>query len=106
MEPCDITLLNKLQAIPQLNEEQLIGYNRHVIHHNEHALRCESETMAEFIRRNGMWNAYLKFLKDMQYPATRYPPEVFNCLQYADDCARERSQGRSHLWDYDNPEDY
>lgn len=102
MEPCDITLLNKFQAIPQLDEKDLKGHNLHAILHNEHTLRCESEAMAEFIRRNGMWDAYVKFLKDMQWPATRYPSEVFDCLQYADSCARDRSEGRYHLFDYNN----
>ena len=101
MEPCDITLLNKLQAIPQLDGDHVDGSNMHALCRNEHLLRCENEAMAEFIRRNNMWNAYQEFLKNTLDASTAYQGHyVLECIENAQDCARERSQGHSFLYEY------
>lgn len=97
MEYCDITVLNKFQAIPQIDSSNS---------YNEHLLRCENEAMVEFIRRNGMWDTYKTFLNNALDTSAHYQNEhAFECIDIARDCARGRELGKFPR-KYDKPEDY
>lgn len=97
MEHCDITVLNKFQAIPQIDSS---------ISYNEHLLRCENEAMVEFIRRNGMWDTYKTFLNNALNASTHYQNSyVFECIDIARDCAKERELGKFPR-KYDKSGDY
>lgn len=96
MEPCDIQLVDKFKTVhDSIWNDRLLSYN-------EELLRCENEAMAEFIRRNGMWNAYQAFLKNAKKIAGNYEPwadsyKASACISAADYCAKERSCGHPFL---------